>query len=199
MRVMVLIFAAAGAACSPEIGAGTYYCGPERLCPPHLVCDEPTYTCESEIIAQPFACPEGTEAHEPDNDLASARELASARCGMPVLEDQRGCLAAGDAADLYQFEVPTVCSGQDPHLTFRLSYTIAFTPLLLELVDDQGNVVATAEPCEPNATGTDAVCLEIDPQVGTVRVRVTLDDAAPDCEGECRYNHYWLDILYPLA
>jgi hypothetical protein len=199
MRALLIALVAAAAACSPEIGAGTYYCGPERLCPPHLSCDEPTFTCESDIIAEPFACAEGSEAYEPDNDVASARELGNASCGTAVLGDYRGCLAAGDVADLYRFEVPSICSGEDPHLTFKLSYTIAFTPMVLELIDDQGNVVATAEPCEANSTGTDSVCLELDPQVGTVLVRVRLDDTAPDCDGQCRYNHYWLDIQYPLA
>jgi hypothetical protein len=200
MRAAILVlFLTAAAGCSPEIGAGTYYCGPERLCPPDLVCDEPTYTCESDIIARPFECAEGTEVHEPDGELATARDLMVARCGSPVLGDHRGCLAAGDSADLFRFEIASICSGEDPHLTLTLSYTTAFTPMVLEVLDDQGNVVATAEPCSASTTGTDSVCLELEPQVGIFHVRVRLDDGAPDCGGDCRYNHYWLDIQYPLA
>lgn len=199
MRVVVLAIALTTAACAPEINAGTYYCGDERLCPPHLSCDEPTYTCESDIVARDFACAEGADTHEPDSEIALARDLAVASCGTPVLGDYRGCLAPGDAADLYVFEVPSICSGDDPHLTFTLSYTVAFAPLVLEVLDDAGNVLATAAPCEASSTGTDSLCLELEPQVGTFFVRVRIDEAGPDCDGDCQYNHYWLDIQYPLA
>ena len=34
-----LLFVLSVGACSPEIAAGTYFCGPEQLCPEGLVCD----------------------------------------------------------------------------------------------------------------------------------------------------------------
>jgi hypothetical protein len=190
------------AACTPDIGGGTYYCGPERLCPPHLVCDEPSFTCENPLLAKPFSCPEGSEDAEPDNSMDDAFALGTLRCSEPLLDSWVGCIAEGDTVDYYLFEHANVCSGQDPHLDVRLRFPVALAPLKLELLDAQGEVVGTGEICtQPgDVTGTERHCLRLaPPPLGDYYIRVSLDPDGPDCDGQCRYNRYTLSINFPLA
>ena len=70
--VTALVGAGLGTGCEPEIGTGTYYCGPAEFCPPSLACDQLTYTCVAPVLADPFLCPEESETWEPDDDLQTA-------------------------------------------------------------------------------------------------------------------------------
>jgi hypothetical protein len=193
---------ALAAACVPEIGGGTYFCGPERLCPPGLVCDDSSYTCELDAVARPFSCPAGSEDSEPDDSLAAATAIGTLECGRTLLDDLIGCMAEGDTVDYFRFEHTNVCSGQDPHIEILLRFPVAMAPLRVELLDEQGQVIQTGEHCtQPgDFTGTDRHCLRLDPPpLGVYYVRVSLDPDGPDCGGQCRYNRYTLDIKFPLA
>ena len=55
----LLLAGLVSSACSPEIGKGTYFCGPERFCPPDMECDDPSYTCDSPRISMLVGSPEG--------------------------------------------------------------------------------------------------------------------------------------------
>lgn len=201
MRASLLILGCALlAACEPDIGAGTYYCGPERFCPPDLECDDPTFTCERPAAAQPFACPEGSESGEPDDTTSSGEELGELDCGLPILEQRVGCLDDEDV-DHIGFILDGTCVGDDPHLEVALRFPVALVPLTIELLDTGGDVIDEAVPCTPSGdqTGTDRVCLERRIEPGHYFLRVRTADDAPDCDGDCRHNSYQLDVGYPLS
>ena len=199
LAAAVLALAVTG--CTPEIGPGTYFCGPEKLCPPELACDEPTFTCESQTIAQPFMCPAGSQAFEPDDDMGAARSLDDLVCGQAVLGAWTGCVSEGSDADYVTFVNGTSCAGSNPHIAVTLRYPVAFAPLLLEVLDEQGAVIATGELCTlgNDATGTERVCLDLPQEPATYFIRVSADPEAPDCDGECQYNQYTLDISSLLS
>jgi hypothetical protein len=195
----VAVAVAALAACSPQIDKGTYFCGPERFCPPDLACDEPTFTCEAPSLVDPFACPEGSELLEPDDTMASAQDVGETACGGQVADAQLGCIV-GDDADLLRFVYKAECAGADPHLEVVLRFPIAFAPLVVELLDEAGELVATGVTCTPSGdfSGQEYLCLELRPPSGTYFLRVRVEGSA-DCDGACRYNQYYLDVVTPLS
>lgn len=193
--------AALACACSPTIDNGTYYCGPERLCPPDQVCDDSSYTCMSPYDAEAFSCPDGSDAAEPDDILSQARDVGSLSCGAAALEAATGCIPDINDVDYYVFEHQADCTGSDPHLEVTLRYPVALVPLTVELLDEEENVVAEGELCTPSGdlTGTDKLCLEATPPPGTYYVRVSSPKDAPDCDGACHYNQYTIAIRFPLS
>lgn len=187
-------------ACSPDIAPGTYFCGPEKLCPPDLICHEPTFVCESAFDAEPFLCPEGTELAEPDNELATARNLPVS-CGNTVLSAENGCLVSDETVDLFALDMPASCAGTAPRLELQIRYPVAFRPLRLELLDANGVVLATSTLCTPEleSAGTDWQCLSYAPTEAVLYVRVGPDPEGPNCDGACDYNQYWLSITHKLS
>ncbi len=120
MRVIVLVLVGlAAAACSPEIGKGTYFCGPERFCPPDMECDEPSFTCESARLADRFSCPTGSNALEPNDSGAEATDEGVIDCGEVLVTDRIGCVEGEGDEDFLAFEVTGDCVGDDPHLPSR--------------------------------------------------------------------------------
>lgn len=201
MRAALLAAAAATlVGCSPQIDKGTYFCGPERFCPPDLACDEPTFTCEAPSLVDPFACPEDSELLEPDDEPSTAYDAGESECGASVANEILGCIV-GDDVDLLRFTYVGECAGDDPHLEISLRFPIAFAPLALELVDEGGAVVARGEPCTPSGdhTGSDYLCVDARPDSGAYLVRVRVADDATDCDGDCRFNRYSLDVVTPLS
>ena len=201
MRAALLALTCVLVACSdPDIGAGTYYCGPERFCPPDLECDDPTFTCERPGSASAFACADGAQGHEPDDTVGAAEELGDLDCGLPILEQRVGCLDDEDV-DHIGFTLGGECVGDDPHLEVALRFPVALVPLTLELIDTSGEVISEATLCTPSGdqTGTDRVCLERRIEPGHYLLRVRVADDAPDCDGDCRHNSYQLDVGYPLS
>lgn len=199
-RVFAILVMMSVGACQPDIGPGTYYCGPERLCPPDLRCDDTSFSCVNEISVDPFVCPEASQDSEPDDGEATAIALGDLVCGA-VLTNSEGCISGSDAADYYRFDNPTTCNGSNPHLELKLRFPVATVPLTVEVLDDAGQVVATGEPCtpEPNFSGRDHMCLELVPSQAAYYIRVRVADDAPDCDGDCRHNQYLLDVVFPLA
>jgi hypothetical protein len=200
MRRLLIASFVALAACSPQIDKGTYYCGPERLCPPDLSCDDPTFTCDAPSLAERFSCPVDSEGFEPDDSPGDAQDAGKTSCGQPLLSEQLGCI--DDAADLdhVSFEYDAECVGDDPHLEVVLRFPVAFVPLTLELLDDSGSVIETGVLCTPSGdhSGSDYLCLEARPPAGHYVLRVQAADG-PDCDGDCHYNQYYLQVSSQLS
>ena len=198
---VVAALAAAAAACSPEIGKGTYFCGPERFCPPDMACDDPTYTCDSTRLAQPFACPAGSEALEPDDSGADAVDDGELDCGESLVGERVGCVDQDGDEDYLTFAVTGECVGENPHLEVTLRFPIAFVPLSIDLLDDSGATVAEGVLCTQSGdlTGNDRVCIERALAPGRYFLRVRALPDGPDCDGDCHYNQYTIIVAYPLA
>lgn len=202
MKIAIAIAGAALAACTPDIGTSTYYCGPERLCPPDLECNDANFTCELPSLVQAFECPAASNDAEPDDDLDTARDLETLSCGVfDPLQDEAGCVPAAGDVDLYKFEYDDQCSGSDPHIEVKVRFPIAHVPLTLELLDDAGQVMQEAELCTASndQTGMERVCLEARLSSGTYYLRVRVPDNAPDCDGACHYNFYRIAFSLPLS
>lgn len=201
IRLAVVLALAAGA-CTPDIGTNTYYCGPERLCPPNLECNDANFTCELPSLTEAFACPSDSNTAEPDDDLASARDLGTLSCGtFDPLQDEAGCVPQAGDVDLYRFVYDDECSGVDPHIEVKVRFPIAHVPLTLELLDADGAVIQEAELCTASndQTGMDRVCLEERLASGTYFLRVQVPGGAPDCDGTCHYNFYRIAFSLPLS
>jgi hypothetical protein len=185
-------------ACTPEIGLGTYFCGPERLCPPDQACDEISWTCVHPLWAEPFSCPAGSDTFEPDDERGAARDLGATSCERSsVLVGAVGCIAGADAVDYATFDLPELCS--DEHrVVVTLRYPIALMPLAVDLVDGEGQVVASGALCTPplDYSGQDRLCIEVAPTVQRYWTRVTPAADAVDCDGACAYNRYTLDVSF---
>lgn len=192
--------AVVAAACSPEIGPGTYFCGPEEYCPPDLECDPDTFTCDLPSAVQPFSCPTGGQVREPDDSMDAAFSLGSIACGQSAIENGVGCIADGTDEDYLAITLDHDCSGDDPHLDVRVSFPVALVPLEVTILDDTGAEVAQGELCttSPNYSGRDTLCLELRPEQGTYYVRVRPADHG-DCGGDCRFNEYLIDVRHRLA
>lgn len=190
-----------GAGCSPDIGQGSYFCGPERLCPPDQECDDPTFTCEGPARARAFTCPDGAQVAEPDDTGDQAQDAGAARCGAPIINNIIGCLGDDDQVDEYAFDYEADCAGSDPHVELEMHYPYALMPLAVELVDDSGQVVATGEVCTPSGdlSGTEKICIESSIPTGHYLIRVRAADGALDCDGTCHHNQYTLDVNLALS
>lgn len=199
MRALLALVLVAG--CTPEFGPDTYYCGPERFCPPNLVCDDNIFSCVEDFQRTEFACPEGSTVHEPDDDTASASDPGDLVCGALVVGTELGCVEGADA-DLVELRTGASCTGANPHLEIKLRFPVATMPLTVEVLDDAGAVLTAGEVCTPaeNFSGREHLCIEITPEADTTYyVRVRAADGAADCSGDCAHNQYLLDIAYPLS
>jgi hypothetical protein len=199
MRLAACVIALlCAAACDPEIGAGTYYCGPELLCPPDLDCDPNTFTCDVPGSFPAFACPEGSEANEPDDVAADATALGQLVCNYNA---EIGPICVDDLADadMFAFSIGP-CDGADPHVELEIRYPIAMAPLVVDVLDSSEAVVASGELCTPeqNFTGMDWVCVSMPAVEGDYFIRVR-SRGDIDCDGACPFNTYRMILRYPLA
>jgi hypothetical protein len=185
--------AVAAAGCEPEILSGAYYCGPELACPDDQVCSAGDGTCVAPGLARPFACPDGTEASEPDDDAASAATITLATC--PVAGVTRtGCLPAAPDRDWVAVIAPTSCIGRP--LSIDVRFPAAFAPVVLERMLADGTTAEVAPACDitGGVGANDAVCLRTTvPADGTARVRITFD-AERDCDAACDFTHYEVTV-----
>jgi hypothetical protein len=181
------------AACTPDVPSGVYYCGPERACPPDLVCDDSTAVCVLEDEAEGFACGEDATLPEPDDTLALATDYGARGCGFQPVTSE-GCLDHPADVDHVAFTSSLDCDVRP--FEAKVRYPVAFAPVVLELLDDAGEVLATGEVCvELDATGQAHACIETDLPEDTAHVlRMRRVDGSPDCDGTCRYNRYQLSI-----
>ncbi len=197
-RIIAVVAVLAAAACSAEIGTGTYFCGPEQFCPPDLECNPNTFSCETPGTFEAFSCPFGASVNEPDEAMADAYEL-TLECGANT-EDFTLCIDDGQDVDHFSFEMEE-CFGESPHLSFEIRYPVALAELQLELLDDAGQVLEVAETCtaEQNFTGMEWKCIDIPPlEPGVYFLRVSTTGERT-CSGDCEHNQYRLAYRYPLA
>lgn len=195
-----VVVALMAAGCSPDIGGGTYFCGTERLCPEEQVCDETSFTCVNDSARVPFECPEGSDANEPNEDTAAAKDLGPMACGQSVLGGWNGCLPDGNDVDVFSFQHDGSCATADPRFDVTLRYPFALAEVQVELLDSSGAVIGTGENCTPavDFSGKEAMCISVPAAAGTFYVRVTTSGQVT-CSGDCHYNQYTLDIHLPLS
>jgi len=201
MRAMALAFAlgagglVAGSlvACTPEIVSGAYLCGPDESCPEDQVCNGPDNTCVLAAMAQPFAClPE--EEHEPDDTAAQGLALPMLDCVSSQFVDT-ACLADGDGADWVTFATPSVCAAVEVQV--RLSFPVAFEPLMVALYDGAGATqLATSAACTQgvDVPGEDQQCLTMTLTPGADYALQVTPAGGGDCDGGCAYNRYVLTV-----
>ncbi|MCP4449259.1 MAG: hypothetical protein GY811_28595 [Myxococcales bacterium] len=194
------------ASCKPEISGNTYFCGPDSLCPPNLVCqlggtESFTYSCVLPGEADSFACPVPSADQEPDDSPAQARDLGDIACGEQVQFQNWGCIEDGEDIDTFRFTRPTDCNAVAPRVKATLRFPLGAAPLALELRDESGEVLSTGETCtsEQDNSGTEQVCVDHpNSPIGTYTLHVVLDaDGNADCDGNCRFNRYQLVIISP--
>jgi hypothetical protein len=194
---MVAAASPAGLACTPEIGTGAYFCGPERSCPPDQACDEPTFTCVTPLSAESFRCPDGSETFEPDDELGDARDLGALVCGQALFGGgTNGCIASVGQIDTYAFSGNDCPGARAARVGLTLRFPTAFAPLELVLLDSNGTVVGAGLSCGAGQDfgGLDAVCLEMPVDNAAYFVRVSLASDGPTCDGGCAFASYLLDI-----
>jgi len=185
--------------CEPYVADSAYFCGPNRLCPPGQACDDLTWTCDDPNAIRRFECPEGSEDAEPNDELANAVDLGTLTCGQPLVSGRAACIPDKDDVDLYRFVLADACPRNNV-ASVGINFPAGFAPLVLEVLDESGAVVATGEVCTRDSlsNGLELVCADVPltPQTYTIRVQPEIGKGT-DCDGDCQYNWYELDLLLP--
>ena len=196
MRNLVLLASMfAFAACAPDIAEGSYFCGPQLACPGDLACSELTELCVAPERTEAFVCPDGANAHEPDDTLAQAQALTG-MCFVDALVDD-GCLPTQTDVDYALLSTPSTC-GARIRVTVNLIDSIAFESPEVTLLDNDNPTTAMSAPCTPNDAllSNATACSAIDIDGGDhVSIRVDFPADAPSCDGACAFNRYELRIL----
>jgi hypothetical protein len=161
------------AACSPEIEAGVYFCGPDEACPSGFVCDGATNTCVTPTEVTAFTCTEGDPLIAPTCD--------------PSTTGSHGCVTSAGAHDSWTV---TAAAGCAMHFDVMITYPVAFMPLAAT-VTGQG----TTQPCHGLHDGLQDSCLEFDGTAGsTYTIDVAATDGASTCAGACAFNRYQVAV-----
>jgi len=191
MRRLLLIVLAA---CTPDITSGSYFCGPDSVCPEDQTCNGPDNTCVLTASAKPFACADKSE-HEPDDAPAQAFALPALTCASPAFIEN-GCLHAADPADWISFTSPTGCTSIA--ITARLEFPTGFEAAGLTLATGDGTMIAAAMPCDAVDPGDDAVCLTQTLDAATAYAVEIAPTGEGTCDGECNFNRYTLTMTVGL-
>ncbi len=180
------------AGCQPDIGSGVYYCGPERACPPDLTCDDATAICVFESQTEPFECGAERNVTEPDDGVVDAFDAGTAGCGPAI--SQLGCSDEISDVDHLRIVTPPACSDV---LEVEIEFAVAFVPLTVDILDEDGAVLAAGEICDDlDAQGQVSVCAQVDADgARPYVVRVQAAEGGPDCDGTCGFNRYQLSIF----
>ena len=187
MRAFIAI-ACLAAACTPDVVAGSYYCGPNAACPEEQVCSEATHTCGLAGLAAPFAC-ESELASEPDDTMETAFTLTNLECvSLPLVID--ACMPSDDTADWLRFTAPETCSAVQ--VDARITFPIAFQVLGVELIDvATGETLAVDGPCEfSGESGNELRCLQSVLTPGASYAIRVAPTGEGDCNGSCAFNSY---------
>lgn len=174
------------AACSPDVAPGTYFCGPEELCPDGLACDRTTAVCES--FPKEFECGVKNPDMPGDDTPATAQSFGELQC-VSLVAERKSCLPLGDAGDFYTFTIPATCTSA--RVKANVVFPVAFQHVVLQL-GKQGEAPVTIEsPCanDSDADGIAASCLDAPVGPGTYVVGV-VPDGTGTCDNECRFNRY---------
>lgn len=190
MRAMLLLLVGA---CSADIAPGTYFCGPEALCPDDMACNGFDNICTVPSQALPFSCgdiPDRTG----DDDPSMALALPDFECVSGVRE-LKACLFADDPGDWFQFDVPDNCTAVQ--IEARLTFPVAFEPVALQLATDGAAPVDVDGDCTVS-TGDDAGavsrCFQMTVPNGTHHAIGLVHGGRDNCDGECAFNRYTLNL-----
>lgn len=178
-------------ACSPDIASGTYYCGPEELCPEGQVCNGTDNICTIPANVQPFTCdfPDRTG----DDVPAQGLPLAGLTCVSGVRE-LHACLVDGDPGDWFQFDVPDNCNGVQ--IEARLTFAVAYEPVGIQLATEDGPGIDVETPCTVGVqdAGLDVRCFKQVVTNGSHHAIGLVHTNTADCDGACAHNRYTLDF-----
>ncbi|MCB9561327.1 MAG: hypothetical protein H6709_19970 [Kofleriaceae bacterium] len=187
------VTAGAATGCSPEVGSGTYHCGPDRSCPDDLRCDEVSTLCVFPELVESFDCGENGNVHEDDDAPARAFDVGVAGCGQATVQ-QSGCIDNAGDVDYLRLTTPVGCDGT---LSVTARAPVAFMPVTVEIVADDGTtVLGDGTVCEDlDDQGREWTCATA-PVTGATGylVRVRGAGVGQDCDGACAYNRYTLAI-----
>ena len=190
MRALVVLLATG--ACSADIAPGTYFCGPDALCPDDMVCNGLDNICTVPSQAAAFDCdiPDRSD----DDAPAQGLQLSPLECVSGVRE-LKACLFAEDPGDWFQFDVPDNCTAVQ--IEARLTFPIAFEQVGIQLSTEGGTPVDVDAECTVS-TGDDAGslsrCFEMTVPNGTHHSIGLIHTGTADCEGECAFNRYTLSL-----
>lgn len=190
MRAAFLALVLCGA-CTPDIVAGAYLCGPEQACPDGQVCNGPDNVCVLPGAALPFDCGTKITEVEPNNASTAAQAIPNLACVSPLVQ-VKGCTPTADTEDWFVFDVPAQCTTSVA--TVRLSYPLAFEQLSLGL---DGTATGTVAACGVNIApddGSDVVCLEQPVAAGSKHTVRVARSGVGNCDGECGFNRYTLSL-----
>ncbi|MBA3462388.1 MAG: hypothetical protein H0T46_20670 [Deltaproteobacteria bacterium] len=190
MRAAILALALCGA-CTPDIVAGAYLCGPEQSCPDGQVCNGPDNICVLPGAALPFECGDKITEVEPNNASTAAQPIPNLACVSPLVQ-VKGCTPTSDTEDWFVFDVPAQCTATEA--TIRLSFPLAFEQLSLGL---DGTATGTVAACGVNLApddGTDVLCLEQAVTAGSKHAVRVARSGVGNCGGECGFNRYTLSL-----
>jgi hypothetical protein len=179
-------------ACTPEIVAGSYLCGPDASCPEEQVCSELDNRCVLPSLAMAWEC-ESDLASEPDDTVETAYPLTNLDCEtLPIVID--ACMGPDDSGDWVQFTPPANCSAIV--VDARITFPIAFQRIGIELVDvSTGMSLATDTACEfQGESGDELRCLAGTLTPGTTYAIHAAPTGDGDCAGDCAFNRYTLRI-----
>lgn len=182
------------AACTPDIVSGSYLCGPNAACPENLACNGPDNTCVLASTAEPFSC-DPDENTEPDDTAAMAHAISNLDCqSVPYVN--ANCMLEGDAEDWVKLATPATCTSVTIHA--RITYTLAFERLAIELWNLDSNTMLGVDTACPNTgeAGEELRCLDAGLTAGTnygIKVRPAQDEVG-NCSGNCSYNRYTLRV-----
>jgi hypothetical protein len=181
------------AACSPEITPGTFLCGEEELCPEGQACDGVTDTCELPSAARPFECGDEIDEVEPNDAFQSAQAVGDLQCVSRVAEVHGCSRKDGSAEDWFSFTVPSCTTVR---ATARISFPLAYEPLVLDLRDANDSTTATGDVCasDDKNDGDTELCLDIAITPSAQYAIRVAGSGSADCDGECAYNRYTLTM-----
>jgi len=181
------------AACSPDIAAGSYLCGPEQLCPEGQACNGVDNTCVLPTQVEPFACPDSQDPA--GDDAPSAGQLIDNLTCVSRTSESKGCLLQNDVADWYQFDVPGNCTAVQ--IEARLTFPIAYEPLVLQISSMDGPA-GPAETACPSTTfpdeGEAIRCFKLVVENGSHHAIGLVHQGSEDCHGACANNRYTLSL-----
>jgi hypothetical protein len=184
-------------ACTAQIAPDTYYCGPERLCPEGLACNDADNICTVPSAVGAFGCGEiaGVPIQDRPNDDVPADGLDVTNLNSCSLSRElRACLFENDPADWVQFDLAASCGATT--LTGRVTYAVAFEPVAIQFAIDDGAPMLVDVECESTSDGAGQTqrCFEV-PLAAPAHYAIgVVHSGRENCDGTCSHNRYLLDF-----
>lgn len=186
-------------ACSADIAPGTYFCGPEQLCPEGLTCDAVEDICTVPSQAGAFECEIPDRAG--DDEPAAGLLLQPALDCVSGVRELKACLFADDPGDWFQFSVPGNCTSA-VQIEARLTYPVAYEPVAMQLSTDGAAPVAVDGECKVaagDASGQTSRCFELVVENGSQHAIGLVHSETLNCGGACAFNRYTLNLQLSTA